>query len=261
LHKQQLPSITFSVLAFTLLLFVTSCKKDKPSDDGIGTSAVLLVIDEESIDNGNPPNNFTEVQVNDQLAETGLRLPLKYFQDNEGDTITLFTGNVGDEGWFAIKTIPDSWKNTGPSANGSRNFLAPGAGLGAQISGLDRDAYLDNVPNVTPLRATGLSMLTGQTILAVVYDSDVAINYSPLVGNLKGANLGLAALKVINVTQRFDGSSSSLPKVTVRILNVTAVSALPLMLFSNAPVPTSSSEPFDVAPPATIPAAVIVAAP
>ncbi len=52
-------------------------------------SAVFLVIDEESIDNGNEPNDFSETDVNDQLADIGLRTPLRYFQENIGNSINL----------------------------------------------------------------------------------------------------------------------------------------------------------------------------
>jgi hypothetical protein len=215
------------------------------------TESVFLVIDEESIDNGNAPNNFSETDVNDQLATIGLRQSLRYFRDNVGKTIELYTGEVGDEGWHALKTIPTSWKNAGPTINGTRNFLQAGPGLGGGNDG--PEVLLDKIPNVTPLRARGLKMLTGKTILAVVYDGDVSINYGPLSGNLQGANLGVVALEVLNVTKRTDGSSGSLPRVTVRIVSVDAAIASQLKLFSNAPVPRSSSEPFDINPPATVP--------
>ncbi|MBN1597600.1 MAG: hypothetical protein JW894_04860 [Bacteroidales bacterium] len=87
--------------------------------------------------------------------------------------------------------------------------------------------------------------------MAVVYDSDISINYSPLKGNFMGANLGLVALKVIDVKKRTDGSTSSLPVVTIQILDPVITSGLPLMLFSNAPVPQSSSKPFDITPPSS----------
>ncbi len=48
------------------------------------TTAVFLVIDEESIDNENKPNNFSESDVNDNLAEIGLRQTLRFFRDNIG---------------------------------------------------------------------------------------------------------------------------------------------------------------------------------
>lgn len=218
--------------------------------------AVLLVIDEDSIDNGNEPNNFSETDVNDQLARIGLRDQLRYFRENEGKTIDLYTGQVGDEGWFALKTIPNTWVNAGPTNNGAQNYLAPGPGLGSPNVDDDREVLLDEIPNVTPLRATGLKMLVGSTILAVVYDSDVSINYSPLEGNLQGDNLGMVAFEVVSVRTRTDGSSSSLPIVTIKILNVNEVKEKQLVLFANAPIPSSSSEPFDINPPASVSQAV-----
>lgn len=212
------------------------------------TEAIFLLIDEESIDNGNEPNDFSARDVNDQLAEVGLREPLRYFQNNVGREIDLFTGQVGDEGWFALKTIPNNWISTGPTPSGLGNLLAPGPGLG--LPGDDREVLLDKIPDVTPLRAAGLAMLTGQTVYALVYDGDIGINYSPLTGNLMGANLGLVAFQVLSVTERTDGSTSDLPRVRVRIDDAVSVGALTLFLFTNAPEPSSSSEPFDIRPPA-----------
>lgn len=228
------------------------------NDDGFSNSnAVFLLIDEESIDNGNPPNNFSANDVNDQLATIGLRQPLRFFEDNVGREIDLFTGQVGDEGWFALKTIPNSWTNTGPTGNGLKNYLTPGPSLGAAVPDDDREVLLDKIPDVTPLRATGLAMLVGQTVYAVVYDSDISINYSPLTGNLQGDNLGVVAFDVIRVVERTDGSSSDLPRVTIRIRSASNVSGLDLSFFSNAPIPQSSSEPFDIAPPSN-PTAIVL---
>lgn len=42
------------------------------------------------------------------------------------------------------------------ASDGLRNFLAAGPGLGGEDAGGDREALLDKVPDVTPLRATGL---------------------------------------------------------------------------------------------------------
>lgn len=217
-------------------------------------SPILLVIDEDAIDNGNEPNSFSETDVNDQWAEVGERRQLKYFAENVGRTIELYTGEVGDEGLHALKTIPNSWKSAGPTNNGAINYVEAGPGLGSGMNGTDDDkeVLLDKIPDVTPLRATGLKMLVGKTVLAVVYDSDVSINYSPLNGNLQGANLGLVAFRVTGVTQRFDGSDSSLPKLSLVILDSDDINLADLHLFSNAPVPQSSSEPFDIAPPGTV---------
>jgi hypothetical protein len=235
---------------------ISSCSEtDNNPDDGefSNSSVVFLVIDEESIDNGNEPNNFSATDVNDQLATLGLRNQLRFFEQNVGREITLYTGQVGDEGWFALKTIPSSWVSTGPSGNGLRNYIGAGPRLGGPIPDDDREVLLDKIPDVTPLRATGLAMLVGQTVFAVVYDSDISINYSPLNGNLQGANLGVVAFDVLGVSARTNGSSSSLPAVRIRIRNAAQVLANDLALFANAPTPQSSSEPFDINPPSNPP--------
>ena len=262
-----------SKFALSLLLFASlaSCQKEaatpdmpaaiaETTDDAFSSarsmdSSVLLVIDEESIDNGNPPNNFSATDVNDNKARIGLRETLLYFKQNIGNTITLYSGEVGDEGWHALKTIPTSWINAGPTNNGAKNYLLAGPGLG---SGEGPEVLLDKIPNVTPLRAKGLKMLVGQTVFAVVYDGDVSINYGPLQGNLQGSNLGIVALEVLSVTKRTDGSSGSLPKISVKIKDVDQVKKSRFKLFSNAPVPQSSSEPYDINPPATVPAIKLV---
>lgn len=244
------------LLAIILMLGTISCETDddpRPIDSE-NNRAVFILIDEESIDNGNDPNNFSAEDVNDQLAEVGLRTTLRYFERNVGREITLYTGQVGDEGWFALKTIPSSWIEAGPTENGLRNYLAPGPGLGASVPDDNREVLLDEVPDVTPLRATGLAMLKGQTVFAVVYDSDISINYSPLEGNLQGGNLGVVAFDVLEVRERTNGSSSSLPQVTIRIQDADRVKELPLHLFVNAPTPSSSSEPMDIQPPSSLPA-------
>lgn len=256
--------------AFTALT-VSSCKKDldnynpekemnttisgRTNQEEPELESILLLIDEESIDNGTQPNNFSAIDVNDQIARIGLRQTLNYFNNNIGNTINLFTGDVGDEGWHAIKTIPNSWVNAGPTTYGFRNFLMAGPGLGG---GNNPEALLDKISNVTPLRAKGLQMLIGRTVFAVVYDSDISINYGPLNGSLKGENLGLVAFEVLNVTNRSGGSSGSLPSVTVRILSVEESNDATFKLFSNAPVPSSSSVPYDTKIHATVPEIILV---
>jgi hypothetical protein len=242
------------ISVYSLLVFVLlgSCMTD-PDEGGSNLTpsdfVILLAIDESSIDNGNEPNNFSDTDVNDQLSQVGLRNQLRYFEENVGKTIDLYTGEVGDEGWFAIKTIPNRWINAGPTDFGSQNYLIPGPGLGAPNIDNDREVLLDEIPDVTPLRATGLKMLVGYKVIAVVYDNDININYSPLEGNLQGANLGMVAFEVLSVSERTAGSDSDLPAVSIRILDVESISDFGLVLFSNAPVPQSSSEPFDVVPP------------
>ncbi len=79
---------TFLLLSMAFSL--TACADDTndplPGGDDIdqvnGTGslgkneAIFIFIDEDSIDNGNEPNSFSEVEVNDNLAEIGQRRQL-----------------------------------------------------------------------------------------------------------------------------------------------------------------------------------------
>jgi hypothetical protein len=259
--KSRVSLATVIVLAGVVLS--TSCTRNDDEaatpNQVEGSQPILLVLDEESIDNGNEPNRFSEVDVNDQLATVGQRRTLEYFRRNVGKVIDLHSGQVGDEGWFALRTIPNNWITAGPTAIGAMNFLKAGPGLGSGRNGSndDKEILLDDIANVVPLRATGLQMLVGKTVLAVVYDGNVGINYSPLRGSLMGANLGVVAFDVISVTRRTDGSSSSLPQVRIQIRDAEALSNNPLQLFRNVPIPASSSEPMDITPQAN-PAVIIL---
>jgi len=229
--------------------------EDEPTVVFGNAPPVFLVIDEDSIDNGIAPTFFEGDDVNEDDAEVGVRTQLPFFADNVGEMITLHTGEVGDEGWFALTKIPADWEAGG--VPGLTNFLLPGPGLGDESDELGPEDLLDKIPDVTPLRFTGLNDLVGRTVCAVVYDSDISINYDPLDGSLKGANLGTVAFEVNSVTAvagTDDFSDSSLPKVEITILdakNIDGDGACegPLALFTDAPAPESSSEPFDVEPP------------
>jgi hypothetical protein len=214
-------------------------------------AACFLVLDSDAIDNGGAPNNFTASQVNDDIKSLSQRAFLRFFNlaSNFGTQINLFSGQVGDEGWFALKTIPASWGAT--PEQGLANYIAAGPGLG---SGSNPEALLDKVPNVTPLRAEGLLNLVGRTCGVLVHDSDVSINYdNPINGSLKGTYLGRAAFRIVSVTSRIGtagASSTSLPVVRIEIVNPATVFAGTFALLTNgqAPTPTSSSTPRDVLP-------------
>lgn len=98
-----------------------------------------------------------------------------------------------------------------------------------------------------PLRALGLNSLVTKDVCAVVYDSDISINYVKSTfpftnANLQGATLGIVAFTVIQTRTLNGFSSSTLPQVTIRINNPATCN--PTELF-NAPVPKSSSIPND----------------
>lgn len=235
--------------AFTQTITVTVPPVIVPSD------RVLLLIDEDSIDNGNQPNRFSASAVNDKIAKLGLRTPLPAFDgDNIGLSYILYTGDVGDEGLFAPRSNDPRWAATGPTADAKRNFVGHargshphgvGPGLGSHhAKGGDREARLDKVPDVVPLRATGLAGLVGKSVCAVVWDGDIGLNYGPITASLKGANLGTVAFKVLSSSPRTNGSSGSLPAVRVEVEDAGMACDEQLTNYE-APEPRSSSEPFD----------------
>ena len=84
--------------------------------------------------------------------------------------------------------------------------------------------------------------------VAVVYDSDLSINYDhgkPLGvnGNLQGETYGILAFKVIGTFTNDLFSSSTLPDVQIQILDASEVCNI-FQIF-RAPVPESSSIPND----------------
>jgi len=209
----------------------------------------LLVIDKDGIDDKRPPNFFSETQVNDDVAALGVRAQLRFFRDQIGQTITLPAGEVGDEGWFALKTIPQSWAQAGGAAgfvgNPAANPEDPapqgtGPGLGAPDANGDPDSLLKNVPDVTPLRATALNNLIGREVCAVVYDNQVGINQDMRTGDLRGANLGTVAFQVVALTPSTDPSSSSLPNVQVRIRDARTMCRGPFALLTDAEAPAGA---------------------
>jgi len=227
----------------------------------------FLILDEDAIDNGHrywPGNetnlnsenirSFSDTEVNDDRSDLARRNQLRYFSINISETLWLWSGEVGDEGWHAPKTIPNRWTEAGPTNSGLRNYLGNpsepyphnvGQGLG---TGDSPEVRLDEIPNVIPLRAEGLYGLIGKTVCAVVYDSDVSTNYSPIEANLQGENLGTVAFSVKAVKYLSDFSSGTLPAVQIKMLNADVLCEDSLKLYLDAPEPSSSSEPYDVKP-------------
>jgi hypothetical protein len=107
---------------------------------------------------------------------------------------------------------------------------------------------------VIPLRAEGLFGLIGKTVCALVWDSDISVNYDQskpdlgINGVLKGEKLGVAAFEVLNVVYLSGWSSSTLPRVQVTIRDPNLVCLGTLGLYLTAPEPKSSSEPRDIRP-------------
>ncbi len=134
--------------------------------------------------------------------------------------------------------------------------LIPGNGLGV---GNDPEKLLDKIPDVEPIRYQGVLGLLNMDICAVVYDSDISLNWlDPGVenANLQGANLGIVAFRVLQVIpfgedSPFDQGNDpqEIAKVLIRILDAknnegTGVCQGGLILF-DAPNSINSAEPFD----------------
>jgi len=120
--------------------------------------------------------------------------------------------------------------------------LIPGEGLGV---GNDPEIYLDKIENVKPIRFTGLLGLLDMTLCAVVYDSDISVNYlDPGVedANLQGATRGIVAFTVLQiipfgteVTEDFEqghDDPQEIAKVLIRIEDAKAVCQTELILYN-----------------------------
>ncbi len=69
----------------------------------------------------------------------------------------------------------------------------------AFVAGTLPQSQLDKVRDVMPLRNQDLVKLVGRTCVAVVYDSDISMNYLPIYANLQGARYGLFSFTVLAV--------------------------------------------------------------
>jgi hypothetical protein len=215
----------------------------------LSLGAALLAIDKEGIDNGKSPNFFSSSQVNNDVAEVGVRAQLRFFRDNVGQTITLPSGQTGAEGWFALRTIPASWTQAGgiagyvgnPAANPEDPLpQGTGPGLGSPDANGRPQSLLKSVPDVTPLLSTGLGNLTGRLVCAVVYDNQVEIDYADHTANLRGRTLGTVAFQVLGVTA---SSSGLLPDVQVLIRDAATTCKGPFALLTNTEAPTEAPPP------------------
>jgi hypothetical protein len=193
----------------------------------------VVIIDEDTIDNGHLNVEEAAAQhkvqsdwlVNDDRP-TEIGNPwLRWNTDFAGDITILPGGQVDDEGWFALpKDTP--W----PVAD----FVA----------GIVPQSRLDKIKNVMPLRNQDLARMIGHTCVAVVYDSDISMNYLEINANLQGERYGLFAFKVLDAvlagTRPESKSSTSLYDLRVRVLG-------PMTAGSQFLIPVHDHEPDAVA--------------
>ena len=163
-----------------------------PMEDGL----TLLIADEDFLDNGTSSVEFAaydcgvtpDMLVNDEDPVEYGNPPLYWNAFCPGGEYWLPTGQIGDEGLFA------------PG-------MGTGLDLGMFVTGMIDQAYLDEIPDVRPLRDGPIAGLVGQSVVAVVYDSDVSINtggscYAPAFeANLQGDRYGLFFFTVFDVRE------------------------------------------------------------
>ena len=198
---------------------------------GAGATAgaqVFLMIDEDSIDNGTKSiegisfktpkcgNGKPSVCVNDDIANPAERRLLftrgKNITPYQG--LVLPTGQIGDEGLFMF-TRPDPQI----SLQNGATFTTPEF---IDATGAARDENnLDKVWGVVPLWQTDIFALQGQTVCALVYDSDISVDIPAGFASLKGATMGLTAFTVTAVKANPSGGSY-LPLITVNLLSSAA---------------------------------------
>ena len=122
--------------------------------------------------------------------------------DNASCEVVLPSGQLCDEGVFALPQ-DTPWS------------------VGDFVAGTVPQSALDEILGVTPLHTAHLMDLVGKSCVAVVYDSDISMNYGPINGNLKGARYGLLFFTVVDLIPPGSipesGSSSSQWDLVVRI--------------------------------------------
>lgn len=212
-------------------------------------------------------------------------LLLSDFAFNEGASLLVSTGWLGDEAFYALKVPPggtfprrrcarvNDWatddidddrdyhfgtmtrvRNTTPCSTpqvgtdyAERVYANSNKGRNDCRTGSNQHSY-ESVRDVTPLRATSLKALVGRRVCAVVLGGRIHVNYGVLSADLRGENLGTVAFRVTSVTLN-SSTPRTLPDMRIQILPLAGTcSAGGFDRFMDAPVPTSPSDPWDVAP-------------
>jgi hypothetical protein len=202
----------------------TTVDDDDPANVSCRSGLCLVVIDEEGVDNdfwfleraaevigGWTPGELINDENNPiHPGLTGIEVPTetanplfpwnmlvadgavpsgKPTDDDPGGDLVLFpTGQVDDEGWF---NLPDEIHYVDGHAS-------PHCGASSHTEWFEKfregtipQRCLDKIANVQPLDNQDLAQLVGETCIAVVYDSDISMNYEPIYANLQGARYGL----------------------------------------------------------------------
>jgi hypothetical protein len=247
IHKRHLALLSMFLLA--MLIAAPLFAQANPR------ASIFLLIDEDAIDNGtksienisfNAPhcgNGNPAPCVNDNIANPGVRTPL--FTQGKDITpyngLVLPTGQRGDEGLFRFGN-PGLQRSLQNGATFTLEEFVRASGAAANENNLDK------IAGVTPLGASDIQSLVGQTVCAVVYDSDISVSVSDGYGNLKGATLGVTAFTVTATAPNPNGGSY-LPLITVSLLPSNQVATACQSLWA-VPTPTPTVEPTPTEEPA-----------
>jgi len=210
------------VIGITLLA-MGSAKADVAP---LPVDVVAVAIDEDTIDNGlsaielisfGPPfcggvapQGDPAVCVNDDIANPGVRALLPLGMGTF--SLTLPTGQVGDEGIFLLADDP-----LVSAQNGAIVFLAD---YFSDITTPDEND-LDKMERVIAAREAELESLIGNTVCAVVYDSDISVTGFEQA-SLKGATLGIIAFKVDGLVPM----AGVLPHIQITIVDISVCDSL-----------------------------------
>lgn len=80
-------NVKLGIIAVTVTLLMAGAP-----NQSLAQAVFLLLIDEDSIGNGNPPNFFSDAEVNDDIAEVGLRTQMPFFAANVGERWVMKDG-------------------------------------------------------------------------------------------------------------------------------------------------------------------------
>ena len=197
------------------------------------TPPVLLVLDETAIDHGPPPHLIPADAVNDQISNVGLREPIPYFSARVGTSVTLPGGQDGNDGWFALRTVPASWASEpGKRRWPRRTSCSPARASDHRTTPAAARPFSAACRTSSRCTRRASASSSGRSVCAVVYDGDITASTDPEVGtSLAGANLGAAAFEVTSVGV----SADEWPAVTVQILDVHETCGGAIGAFSEAP--------------------------
>ena len=109
-------------------------------------------------------------------------------------------GQAGNEGWYALPEVISYLDNavTFPFTDTDGNQIINTTDwVTAFANGTLPQDKLDKVLGVMPLGNQDLAQLVGKKCVAVVYDSDISMNYDPIYANLQGDRLGSFAFTVL----------------------------------------------------------------